>query len=97
MPKNAPWGKEVHGGVPICWPWLGKRDGMPKHGLARYMKWRLVRRVGKDGVVLETESTPETMKIWPHPFKLKAEISIVGSDALAIAVTETNTGKEPFE
>ena len=97
MPKKSTWGKEVQGGVPICWPWFGKRDGVPKHGLARYMKWRLVRRVGKDGVVLETTSTPDTMKIWPHPFKLTAKISIVGPDVLVIAVTETNIGKEPFE
>ena len=97
MPKDAPWGREVHGGVPICWPWFAKRDGAPKHGLVRYMKWRLVRRIGKDGVELETQSTPETMKIWPHPFRLTARISIDGPDALTIAVTETNTGREPFE
>jgi glucose-6-phosphate 1-epimerase len=96
MPATAPWGEEVHGGVPICWPWFAAREGAPKHGLARYLKWRLVRRIGKDGVELETTSTPETMKVWPHPFKLTARISIDGPDALTIVVTEKNTGKDTF-
>ena len=96
-PENAPWGKEVHGGLPICWPWFGKRDGLPKHGLARYLKWRFVKRIGKDCVVLETASTPETMKVWPHRFRLTAKVSVEGSNGLKVALTETNTGKEPFE
>jgi len=109
MPEKTPWGKEVHGGLPICWPWFGKpsdelavgsrvpRDRIPKHGLARYMKWRLVERIGKDGVVLETASTPETMAIWPHSFKLTAKISVTGPNGLELALTETNTGKTPYE
>ncbi len=97
MPEKTPWGKEVHGGVPICWPWVGRREGMPKHGLVRYMKWRFVRRIGKHGVELETCSTPETMKTWPHPFRLRAVISIAGNDGVEIAVTETNTGSVPYE
>ena len=109
MPKIAPWGEEVHGGLPICWPWFGKpsgelsvgsrvpRDRIPKHGLARYLKWRLVNRVGKDGVILETASTPETMKVWPHAFKLTAKIFVAGPNGLRIAVTETNTGKTAYE
>jgi glucose-6-phosphate 1-epimerase len=97
MPTNTPWGSEVHGGIPICWPWFGKREGLPKHGLARYLKLRLVNRIGKDGVVLEAASTPETMKIWPHSFKLTAKISVAGPNSLKMALTETNTGKEPFE
>ena len=97
MPANAPWGKEVHGGLPICWPWFGKAEGRPKHGLARYLRWRLVRRVGKSCVELEAESTPETLKVWPHPFKLRAVVSIAGTDRLKLVVTETNTGAAPYE
>ncbi len=109
MPKNAPWGKEVHGGLPICWPWFGKppgelsvgsrvpRDRISKHGLARYLKWKFAWRYGKDSVLLEAESSADTMKVWPHPFKLTAKISVAGPNGLAIALTETNTGKEPFE
>lgn len=109
MPANAPWGKEVHGGLPICWPWFGKGGPQssaaadaqervpPKHGLARYLRWRLVRRVGKSRVELEAESTPETLKAWPHPFKLRAVVSIAGTDGLNLTVTETNTGTAPYE
>ena len=96
MPANAPWGKEVHGGLPICWPWFGK-EGKPKHGLARYLKWRLVRRIGKDGVELEAGSTPETMKVWPHPFRLRVSVSVAGPDALALKFTETNVGRTAYE
>ena len=109
MPENTPWGKEVHGGLPICWPWFGKstdemsvgsrvpRDRIPKHGLVRYMKWQFVERIGKNGVVLETASTPETMKVWPHAFRLRAILSVDGPNSLALKFTETNTGKTAYE
>ena len=97
MPKNAPWGREVHGGLPICWPWFGKREGCPKHGLARYLKWRFARRYGKDSVLLEAESSADTMKFWPHPFKLQALLSVDGPDALTLKFTETNTGETAYE
>ena len=97
MPRTTPWGKEVHGGVPICWPWIGRREGMPKHGLVRYMKWRFVRRIDQNGAEFETASTPETMKIWPHPFTLRATFVLADTDSLEIVVTETNTGTRPYE
>lgn len=97
MQNNAPWGKEVHGGLPVCWPWFGKREGLPKHGIARYLKWRIVRRIGKDGVELMTESSPETMKIWRHAFSLRVVISVDGPNVLTIKFTEANTGEQPYE
>ena len=97
MPKSTPWGKEVHGGLPVCWPWFGKREGLPKHGIARYLKWRIVRRIGKDGVELMTESSPETMKIWRHPFSLRVVISVDGPNALKLKFIETNTGNTAYE
>ena len=97
MQENAPWGREVHGGLPICWPWFGKREGLPKHGMARYLKWRMVRRIGKDGVELETESSADTLKVWPHPFKLCVVVSVVGPDTLTLKFTEKNTGKQAYE
>lgn len=56
-----------------------------------------MRRIGKSRVELETESTAETLKVWPHAFRLRAVVSIAGMNSLNIAVTETNTGAEPYE
>ena len=40
MAADRPWGEEVHGGVPICWPWFGGRGAPPSHGIVRYVQWR---------------------------------------------------------
>ena len=98
MQKRPPVGGEVHGGVPICWPWFGAppKEGLPKHGLARYGRWRVVRHVGETGVVMEMVSTPETMRLWPHSFRLEATTELVSEDIMRITFTEENTGREPF-
>ena len=36
-------GKPIRGGVPICFPWFGNRDGEPSHGFARSTEWSLVK------------------------------------------------------
>ena len=92
-------GKEIHGGVPICWPWFARasKAGLPKHGLARYLRWRLVQRISKTGVEMECTSTPETLRLWPHEFRLSATVEIVDERSVRVAFTEENTGAEPFE
>jgi glucose-6-phosphate 1-epimerase len=35
-------GKAIRGGVPICFPWFGPRQGKPAHGFARLVSWDLV-------------------------------------------------------
>lgn len=97
MAAATPWGEEVHGGVPICWPWFGRKEGLPIHGLVRYMEWRLVQRLGDDGVELAVESTPESMKLWPHKFRLTAKIAMVDHAMMEIALSEANIGDEPYE
>lgn len=34
-------GKAIRGGIPVCWPWFGPREGAPSHGVARISGWRL--------------------------------------------------------
>jgi len=36
-------GKAIRGGVPICYPWFGNREGGPSHGFARSTEWMLVK------------------------------------------------------
>ena len=98
-PQRARWGQEeVHGGIPICWPWFGSppREGLPKHGLARYATWRLEEKVGKDVLRWSLVSTPETRKLWPHDFRLDYEVRAQGN-RLLLSLKATNTGTAPFE
>ena len=98
-PKRANWGKEeVHGGIPVCWPWFGRPpcEGLPKHGLARYAKWRLEEKVGKSALRWSLVSTPETMRLWPHRFRLDYMVKASGRQ-LTLELRAANTGDTPFE
>lgn len=45
-------GKPIRGGVPICFPWFGNREGEPSHGFARIADWQLVHSAATaDGTV----------------------------------------------
>src|ERR1700722_13664238 len=35
--------KPIRGGVPICFPWFGGRDGDVAHGFARITPWELIK------------------------------------------------------
>ncbi|WP_428239761.1 hypothetical protein [Gynuella sp.] len=52
VPKNAApvfWlsrippqpGKPIRGGIPVCWPWFGGKEGYESHGWARTSLWTL--------------------------------------------------------
>jgi hypothetical protein len=87
------------GGVAVCWPWCGEppREGLPRDGLARQMRWELVQRHGKWGLEFELKSSAETRKIWPHAFNLRLRVQMHGESTLVFTVTEENTGETPFE
>ena len=99
MQENPRWGGEVHGGIPICWPWFGAppKNGLPKHGLARYATWRRAMRDGENGVVFELDSNAATREKWPHDFHLELAVRTEGNDSLIVRLTETNTGRDAFE
>lgn len=95
-------GKAIKGGIPICWPWFGRDEENPDrqmHGFARNMLWQLDETSstssGETKIVLSLKESTETLKLWPHKFKLVAVINI--GKTLEISLKTTNTGKSNFK
>ena len=90
-------GKVIRGGIPICWPWFGKRAGCPSHGFARTSRWTLVETAYTDAyteAVLGLKDTPETRAVWPYPFELKLGVRL--GDCLRLTLSCANTGDAPM-
>jgi glucose-6-phosphate 1-epimerase len=76
-------GEAIRGGVPICFPWFGPREGEPAHGLARLLVWELAETAAaKDGSVMLRLRLPREL--------LKAEWSALKTE-LVLTVAETLT------
>ena len=94
-------GKAIKGGVPICWPWFGadpEGKGRTAHGFMRNRMWsEWETRKNADGsttVILGVESSPETLAIWPHAFRLAMEITV--GKTLQLALVTRNIGDAAF-
>ena len=91
--------KPIRGGVPLCFPWFGPRDGdesAPMHGLARLLAWE-VENVEKRGdaveIVLVLAPTGKPHPAWPN-CELRYEISFGASLQMRLAVK--NSGENRF-
>lgn len=96
---ETPAGEEIHGGIPVCWPWFARCGpaGSKLHGVARYARWRVTGSEYSEDVTevtLALESDAETRKAWPHDFALELKVSV--SMKLTLALRATNTGTEAF-
>jgi len=83
-------GKPIRGGVPICFPWFGNRDGEPSHGFARITEWQLVKTsVAADGAVTLQFALPGKpgSSAWNS---LRTDFAVTVSDALTMELTTTN-------
>lgn len=91
-------GQAVRGGVPVCWPWFGARDGLPAHGLVRTRLWDL-RSTSQDSagqVVLRlgTSDDASTRALWDFAFDL--ELCVTVGQTLHLALSTRNTGAISF-
>ena len=83
-------GKPIRGGVPICFPWFGGRDGEPAHGFARLAEWQLIKTAAApDGTVTVTLALPnipgrEALK------NLRTEFTVTVSETLTMELTVAN-------
>lgn len=95
-------GKAIKGGIPICWPWFGKdQEGVGKqmHGFARNLLWQIEETKtlnnGETQIILSLTESKETIKLWPHEFKLLLTINV--GKTLKLSLQTLNTGKKNFK
>jgi D-hexose-6-phosphate mutarotase len=83
-------GQPIRGGVPICFPWFGDRDGEPSHGFARLTEWQLVKTSAADnGAVTLQFALPgiSGQSAWNS---LRTEFVVTISDTLTMELTTAN-------
>ena len=91
-------GKAIRGGIPICWPWFGPKQGNPQHGFARTLDWHVINYVTDEkacNITLQLQSNTQTWAWWPYEFNLLLNIS--ASDHLELTLTTHNLDNQAFE
>jgi D-hexose-6-phosphate mutarotase len=87
-------GVPIRGGIPICHPWFGPREGGPGHGLARLVEWQVAGTgAAADGGVTIRLAMPALGGEWDA---LKTELEVTVSDVLSMRMTTTNAGMGPI-
>ena len=83
-------GEAIRGGVPICLPWFGPREGAGTHGFARTAEWELMAAsvVAGDGLAVRFRLPASAAgAAWP-PFD--TEFAVTVTDRLALELRTTN-------
>ncbi len=90
-------GEPIRGGVPICFPWFGNRDGEPSHGFARITEWQLVKTFASpSGAVTLTFRLPEIPEraAWKN---IRAELLVTVWHNLEMILIATNDSPTAIE
>lgn len=92
-------GKGVRGGVPVCWPWFGAKEGAPAHGFVRTRMWtvRETRQADDKSVHLRLclSDDASTRTLWNHAFDL--ELHVIVGRSLTMQLISRNSGTEAFD
>jgi D-hexose-6-phosphate mutarotase len=87
-------GKAIRGGIPICFPWFGPRDGEPAHGLARLLAWELAETsAAKDGSAVGRLRLPKEL-LKAEWSVLRTEFVVTIADTLTMELIATNMSKD---
>jgi D-hexose-6-phosphate mutarotase len=90
-------GKPIRGGVPICYPWFGPRDGDVAHGCVRIAEWELAKTfAAPDGTVTVHFRLPEIpdRTAWKN---LKTEFIVTVGETLTMELIATNESPAALE
>jgi D-hexose-6-phosphate mutarotase len=93
-------GKPLRGGVPICFPWFGARQGGQPgspHGFARLMEWELVSAEQTSNGVeihLRLVFSEATRALWAGEFVVDYRVRV--GAALGLELQVRNTGSQPL-
>ena len=94
-------GFPIRGGIPICFPWFGKREGredLPLHGFVRTRIWSIESAEdladGRTTIVFSLESTDPPAEAWPYRFRL--QLSMTVGEALEMALIIQNLEDVPL-
>jgi glucose-6-phosphate 1-epimerase len=92
-------GKAIRGGVPICFPWFGPKEGHSQHGFVRTREWDIVENhfdgIGQK-VLMELTADEETIEIWPYDFVANLTIDS-HENQLMLDLKIDNVGEVDFE
>jgi D-hexose-6-phosphate mutarotase len=92
--------KAIRGGVPICFPWFGAREGSGMHGIARLSEWELTETSeDPDGAVKLTFALPPIRLAqagWP-PAQVTLRLTVAEQLTLELAVLNTTAKDFSFE
>ena len=83
-------GKAIRGGVPVCFPWFGPREGDVMHGFARITEWNLIETAATPdgGMTVRFQlPSPAADAAWPA---FRAEFVVAVTDQLAMELMVTN-------
>jgi len=89
--------KAIRGGIPVCWPWFGPREGSAQHGIVRTAEWRLLRDEtinGSQYVEIDLSSQHLPPSSWPYQWNLS--MLITAATSFQLQLTTLNEGNEPF-
>jgi glucose-6-phosphate 1-epimerase len=96
-------GRPIRGGVPVCFPWFGNREGdaeAPAHGFVRNHAWTvesIQRRGDAVTVSMATESTEEGKRWWPADFRLVHRVTFGSTLTMELIVSNTGTTALRYE
>lgn len=93
-------GKNIRGGVPICWPSFGHNNpDLPAHGFARNQIWNVLKIIEDDTdttiVVLDLKDSLQTKKMWAYQFHVTVHIRI--AKELSIELVTLNKDVKDFK